>query len=113
MGIRDIEMPNLENATPAFLIDEIGRLRAEQARAKKLEGVYKQALEARWTDEQSKGEEFIEGTNFIGDRVYISKRTLSVEKVQEELKDEPDRLARCYIDGGYWQLNAKVKVKEV
>lgn len=40
--------PNLENATPEWLVDELGRIRRIFSRAKKLEGYYKEALKARW-----------------------------------------------------------------
>lgn len=40
--------PNLENATPEWLVDELGRIRRIMSRVKKLEGFYKEALKARW-----------------------------------------------------------------
>ena len=106
-------VPNLENATVGFLVDEIGRLREEEKRNKFLQGIYKQALEARASQEQLDGTQFMEGEKYIGDRAHMTQRRLKAEKVVEEFKDQPERLARCYDEISFWQLNTKVLIKEV
>ena len=47
------KMPNLGNATPEGLVDMLGKVREEMADLKKLEGIYKEALEARLVAEPS------------------------------------------------------------
>lgn len=44
---KQFKMPDLSNATPGGLVDMLGELREEIADLKKLEGIYKSALEAR------------------------------------------------------------------
>jgi len=107
------KIPDLSNATPGFLIDEIGKLREEQKRIKFLEGFYKQALEARASKAQLNGTEFIQGEKYIGDRSFQAQKRINSELVVEELKNEPERLARCYGDVEFWQLNIKQLVTEV
>lgn len=46
------KMPNLENATPSGLIDMLGDVREQIADLKRLEGIYKTALEARLKKEE-------------------------------------------------------------
>ena len=41
-----MDLPNLSNATPGFLADELGRVREELKALKMLEGHYKEALVA-------------------------------------------------------------------
>ena len=41
------KMPNLSNATKEGLVDMLGEVREQMADLKKLEGIYKEALEAR------------------------------------------------------------------
>lgn len=45
--------PNLENATPNSLVDDLSRVRRMMSRLKKLEGFYKEALKARWPQEET------------------------------------------------------------
>lgn len=45
------EMPSLANATPAGLADMLGDVREEIKVLKKLEGIYADALKARWPEE--------------------------------------------------------------
>lgn len=105
--------PNLENTTPEFLIDEIGRLRSEQKRLAFLEGVYKEALEARCTTEQRTGIAFIQGTIYLGNRTKQEQYRISAEKVQDTLKDEPHKLALCYNKIEFWQLSVNPIITEV
>jgi hypothetical protein len=50
MAVEEFVMPNLENATPQFLIDELGEVRERIKVLQKYEGLYKAALEARLGD---------------------------------------------------------------
>jgi len=90
----DKTIPNLENATPGFLVDEIERLRLEQARAKYLEGIYKQALDARVTPEQKAGTQFIQGTNAIGNYRWQKQERVDTDAVKEYFKDQPEELKK-------------------
>lgn len=44
------KVPNLANATPEGLVDMLGEVREQMKDLKKLEGIYKEALEARMKD---------------------------------------------------------------
>lgn len=51
-GRPTFKTPNLENATPGFIVDELGRTREKIADLKKLEGIYKEALSGRVDEDQ-------------------------------------------------------------
>jgi hypothetical protein len=106
---KDKSVPNLENATPEFLIDEIGRMRVEAARLKFLDGIYKQALEARCTKEQLSGTTFITGERFLGDYVTKTSERIDTDAVREHFKDDPETLKRLIKIISYKQLNTKPK----
>lgn len=107
------EAPNLTNSTLEFLIDEIGKLRGEQKRLAFLEGVYKQALEARCSNDQLTGIAFIQGTTYLGNRIKQVQYRISSDKVQEVLKDEPTKLVACYNELTFWQLSVNPIITEV
>jgi len=90
----DKTIPNLENATPGFLVDEIEKLRVEQARCKYLEGIYKQALEARVTPEQKSGAQTILGAASIGTYRMQTQERIDTEAVKEYFKDKPEELRK-------------------
>jgi len=46
-------LPNLENATPGYLVDELGRIREETSRLKRLDEYIKAALYARLAEGQT------------------------------------------------------------
>lgn len=46
------EMPKLDNATPSFLIDELGKVREQIKHLEKYEGIYKEALQGRIRKEE-------------------------------------------------------------
>lgn len=108
----DKTIPNLENATPGFLVDEIGRMRVESARLKFLDGVYKQALEARLSDDQKAGIALIEGERFIGSRIEQRQERVDTEAVKAYFADNPQLLAKMYKEIKFWMLDAKAKVTE-
>lgn len=47
----DFVMPNFANATPSGLVDMLGEVREQMADLKKLEGLYKEALGAKSSDD--------------------------------------------------------------
>jgi hypothetical protein len=80
---RKFKMPDLSNATPTFLVDELGKLREQASDLKKLEGVYKQALMARLN-----GKQVVEGEEFVA-MISSEKRTsLDTSKIKEEMDDD-------------------------
>lgn len=88
----DKTIPNLENATPGFLIDEIERIRTEASRLKFLENVYKQALDARVSPEQRAGNALIEGSVSLGSYTQQTQERIDPDAVKEYLKNDPEGL---------------------
>lgn len=109
----DKSIPNLENATPGFLVDEIGRIRVETARLKFLDGVYKQALEARLSPEELSGDKLIEGTNYLGSRSKRVQERINTDAVKAHFENDPEGLKKVMKLIEFWQLDTKVKVTEV
>lgn len=64
------DMPNLSNATPEFLVDELGAVRNQIKELKKREGFFKQALEARLEPDQAE----------VAGEVYTATITLTVSE---------------------------------
>jgi len=87
-------IPNLENATPGFLVDEIAKIRVESSRLKFLEGVYKQALMARITPEQKSGSAGIEGTYAFATYRTQKQERVDIDAVKEYFKDQPEELRK-------------------
>lgn len=87
-------IPNLENATPGFLVDEIAKIRTEQSRLKFLEGVYKQALQARITDAQKSGAEGIEGTYAFATYRKQTQERVDTDAVKAYFADQPEELKK-------------------
>jgi hypothetical protein len=109
----DKTIPNLENATPGFLVDEIKRLRVEASRLKFLEGVYKQALEARLTPEQLSGVTMVEGEKNYGMRKKMTQERVDTDAVREYFKNDPEELAKCMKLIEFWQWDLTPKVGDV
>jgi len=105
----DRTIPDLANATPGFLVDEIGRMRAEAARLKFLDGIFKQALEARVTPKQLEGGKFIEGEKFLGDYEEKTQERIDTEAVREYFIDDPVTLKKLTKVITFTQLNTKPK----
>lgn len=82
-------MPNLANATPEFIVDELGRVREQLNDLKTLEGFLKQGLLGRRAD----------GQNVISGQVYDclissdSQIRISADKVRAYFANDPDTLA--------------------
>ena len=109
----DKTIPNFENATPGFLVDELERIRTESSRLKFLEGVTKQALEARVTPEQKAGNQLIEGDKAIGSYDYGTQERVDPDAVKELLKDRPDELKQVMKVINITTLRTKPKVTQV
>ena len=90
---QDKSVPNLANATPGGLIDMLGDIRTEIKRLQFLEGVYKQAIEARVTPLQLKGENLIKGEKYVGHYTNETQERINADLVREKFKDDPDGLA--------------------
>lgn len=106
----DKTIPNLENATPGFLMDEIASMRVMMARLKFLDGVYKQALEARATGEQLSGAVMVEGDKVFGKRKFMKQERVDSDAVKELLKDRPDDLRKVMKVIEFWQWDVTAKV---
>lgn len=99
------EMPNLSNATQEFLIDEIARLRDEQKDLEWLEGVYKEAVKARFHDangnvtpltDSNKAE--MAGKVFNGNKFSLEVQYVSQSRINTELfKAEQPEMYKKYI----------------
>ncbi len=83
-------MPNLDNATPMSLVDDLGETREKISALKKLEGIYKEALKARLDD----GQQTVDGDKFSALIEETTQSRLDQDKVKASL--DPDVLATCY-----------------
>lgn len=83
------EFPNLANATQAFLIDEIKRLRDVQKQAKALEGYYAEGLKSRFQDENGNPTPLTEANkkSFAGKQFKSDNNILTVEYVEQARLD--------------------------
>lgn len=82
-------IPNLENATPSFLVDELGETRKRMSDLKKYEGMLNQRLQAerRETIEITKGEPTWEGDNYGVSFTPGCRVTTDMDALQ---KDNPE-----------------------
>lgn len=78
------ELPNLENATPSFLIDSIAEQREIQKDAKFLEGVYREALTSRLAE----GQTAIEGDKYVGNLSTSDVERIDTEAVRQAFSRE-------------------------
>ncbi len=74
------KMPDLRNATPMYITDELGAIRDQQKGLKKLEGYFKDALLAR----VSAGS-VTEGENYTAQVSSESRTTLDTKGIREEM----------------------------
>lgn len=102
-------VPDLSNATPTFLLDEIGRIRVESNRLKFLEGVFKDALRSRISTQQLEGVEPIVGDQFVGYYESMVQRRIDTDRVREHFKNDPATLNTLMKTIEYPQLNVKPK----
>jgi len=89
-GVRSIafeipeDLPDLANATPSFLVDEIGYLRECMKLIKKREGYFKEALIARLEPAQAT----IDGERYSALIENLSRSGLNTEKIRAEMSVE-------------------------
>lgn len=77
-------MPNLNNATPGSIADWLGEVRKQQKDLKKLEGFYKQALQAR----RPENDDVIHGEKFKAIFSHKTRTALDQTPVKEEMGQE-------------------------
>lgn len=97
------EMPNLANATPSFLIDEMGRIRSEVKKLEQMEGYYKEALKAQWPE----GETQEDGEIYAAERIYVVQGRLDTAKIREDMSE--DWLKDHSKETSYYQFKIKLK----
>jgi len=96
-------MPDLSNATPSFLIDEIGTQRVIKTAAEKLEKFYKTALYARMGDDETT----VEGEKFAGLIEEVNAKRFNKDKaiaLLTELGATPEQIADCHMSSSYNKL---------
>ena len=76
-------MPNLDNATPGYLADELGKAREKKKEYEQLEGFYKSALVARLGDETE-----CEGDEFVAEVTESSRTALSAPLVRASMDQD-------------------------
>lgn len=74
------KMPNLANATPGFLVDELGEWRKKKKEAEKMEGFYKEAIKARLEPDQI----YVEGENYELDITFQDRTDIDRDKLKED-----------------------------
>jgi len=103
--------PDLTNATPTMLLDEMGKLSIMENQIKKLRGVYKEAYYARTgikLDDFANGQEVSNtGELFIATTSRSDPERLDTGKVKKEY---PDVAAACTVSRG--QLTTRFTLKE-
>lgn len=99
------KLPNLANATPGFIVDELGRTRTELSRLKKLEGFLKQGLLARAKVGAVAGEKY-----FDASIQELARSSLDTAAVKKEMGDDWYR-KRCKTTP-YVQIRTTEKPRE-
>jgi hypothetical protein len=103
----DRTVPNLDNATPASIIDELGGVRVEKKRLEFLEGIYKQALEARVTETQLKGFQPVQGEKYTGTYSVVTQERVDGDAVRAEFANNPEMLKKFIKVITFKQLGTK------
>lgn len=75
--------PNLNNATPGFLVDEIGMLRTEMKALEKKEAFFKEALLARVKPGQR-----VEGELYYAEISSECRTGLDTQRIKEEFGED-------------------------
>ena len=83
MTKKSVELPNLNNATPGFCVDELGEAKKQIKYWKAREAIFKEALSAR----RGKLTE-IKGERFEASITPGSKTTISMDAVKEKLGED-------------------------
>lgn len=78
------ELPNLANATPSFLIDEMGKLRAEIKKLQQLEGYYKEGLKARWPEDETS----LDGETYSCNKENVVQFRLNTEMIRADMDED-------------------------
>lgn len=78
------ELPNLENATPGFLLDMIAVEREIQKEAKYLEGIYRQALDSRRDLSQSS----VESDAHVGEYAESTQERLDTDAIRSSVSHD-------------------------
>jgi hypothetical protein len=92
-----------EQATPAYLVDALGKAREDKAEAEKRENFYKEALKGRLAD----GEKAVAGDLFRADVTQQERTTLSTTKVEAEIGVEECRNRGWYQTSSFPVIRTK------
>jgi hypothetical protein len=83
MATKTKKMPNLDNATPGFIVDELGSVREEIKNLVKFEGYYKEALKARLEP----GQATVDGETFSALIVDTEQVRLDTARIKEDMDE--------------------------
>lgn len=86
------ELPNLDNATVGFLLDQIATQREIQKEAKFLEGVYRQALDSR-RDLKANS---VESELYVGQYVEAAQERLDSDAIRNSVSHD-DLVAKGWL----------------
>ena len=78
------KMPDLSNATPTFLADELGGVREQIKKFKKLEGYYKEAMLARL----EQGQTTVEGEKYLQTIVEVEQMRFDTAGAKEKYGED-------------------------
>lgn len=85
MAKAKVELPNLSNASVPFLIDELGRIKAEKSALETLEEYHKAALKAKIEQGDDKNKTQFKGEKFEMNITHVTQLRLDTEKAREKL----------------------------
>jgi hypothetical protein len=86
-AVRTEDLPNLSNATPEFLIDEVGKMNDEKKRLDTLIKYFRAKL-----DPMIKGKLHVAGGEYEVNLTYFDQERIDAAKVRELLP--PDQIAQ-------------------
>lgn len=101
---------DLSNATPGFLLDEVGKWRLIKTFAILMEGIHKEALYGRVGRSV---QVLTDGEKYTGSITEGPVTRISSEAVREVLADQPELLAKCEKTTTEQRLNAKPKAEDL
>lgn len=91
-------LPDFSNATPGFLADELGDIREAKKWLEKMEGLYKDALDAR----RDKTKPSVEGERYTAVYSTVTQSRISADKVKALLT--PEQLASVMNETTFTQV---------
>jgi len=94
------KLPDLSNATPPYLADELGDIRAEIKRLQKLEGLYKDVLEAKKDPEATT----VEGDKWCQVFEMVSQMRINADLCRQHL--DAETLAKVTAEVSYRQIKS-------